>query len=71
MSVPFDYKNKTRHIIYEKPTIVKEDALKLELINFTNSVKGLEKPIVDGQSGRDALNVAIEIQEKIIKGFIS
>jgi predicted dehydrogenase len=71
MSVPFNYKNKTRHIIYEKPTIIKEDALKLELINFTNSMKGLEMPIVSGQSGREALNVAIEIQEKIIKGFIS
>lgn len=71
MSVPFNYKNKTRHIVYEKPTINKEDALRLELINFTNAIKGIEKPIVDGQSGREALNVAIKIQEKIIKGFIS
>lgn len=71
MSVPFNYKNKTRHIAYEKPTITKEDALRLELINFTNAIKGIEKPIVDGQSGREALNVAIKIQEKIIKGFIS
>ena len=71
MSVPFNYKNKTRHIAYEKPTITKEDALRLELINFTNAIKGIEKPIVDGQSGREALNIAIKIQEKIIKGFIS
>ena len=71
MSVPFNYKNKTRHIVYEKPIITKKDALRLELINFTNAIKGIEKPIVDGQSGREALNVAIKIQEKIIKGFIS
>ena len=71
MSVPFNYKNKTRHIAYEKPTITKEDALRLELINFTNAIKGIEKPIVDGQSGREALNIAIKIQEKIIKEFNS
>ena len=71
MSVPFNYKNKTRHIVYEKPTITKEDALRLELINFTNAIKGIEKPIVDGQSGREALNIAIKIQEKIIKEFNS
>lgn len=71
MSVPFNYKNKTRHIVYEKPTITKKDALRLELINFTNAIKGIEKPIVDGQSGREALNIAIKIQEKIIKEFNS
>lgn len=71
MSVPFNYKNKTRHIAYEKPTITKEDALRLELINFTNAIKGIEEPIVDGQSGREALNIAIKIQEKIIKEFNS
>ena len=71
MSVPFNYKNKTRHIVYEKPTITKKDALRLELINFTNAIKGIERPIVDGQSGREALNIAIKIQEKIIKEFNS
>ena len=41
----------------------KYDALELELKNFSNSIIGREKPIVDGKSGRDALSVALKIQK--------
>ena len=68
MKVPFNYKNEKKVIHYDKPAILSKDALKLELINFINSIKGKEKPIVDGYAGREALKIAIEIQDKIIKG---
>ena len=49
--------------------IIKKDALKMELTNFVNSIKGLEKPIVDGKAGRNALELAIKIQDKILEGY--
>ena len=58
---------KNRQIIYEKPSIPKTDALKMELENFVKAVKGEEDPIVDGLSGRNALKIAIEIQNKILE----
>ena len=39
----------------------------MELENFIKSIKGEEKPIVDGVSGRNALKIAIEIQNKILE----
>lgn len=67
MNVPFNYKGEKKLIHYDKPTVLKSDALKLELINFVRSIKGHEKPIVDGYAGREALKIAIEIQNEIIK----
>ena len=69
MKVPFNYKGQEKLIHYDKPTVLENDALKLELINFIRSIKGYEKPIVDGYSGREALKIAIEIQNKISKGL--
>ena len=67
MKVPFNYKGEQKLILYDKPSIVNKDALKLELINFIKSIKGLEKPIVDGVAGREALKIAIEIQSEITR----
>ena len=58
---------KKRYINYMRPNIKKHDALKLELINFVESIKGNEKPIVDGQTGRNALAMALNIQKMIQK----
>ena len=69
MSAPLESNGLSRQIIYEKPPIIKKDALKMELTNFVNSIKGLEKPIVDGKAGRNALELAIKIQDKILEGF--
>ena len=68
IKVPFKYKGEQKLILYDKPSIMNKDALKLELINFINSIKGIEKPIVDGIAGREALKIAIEIQNEITKG---
>jgi len=42
-----------------------QDALRMELHNFIKSVQGKETPIVSGEAGRDALKIAIEIQQMI------
>ena len=66
----FDRNGKKRYIAYMKPRIKKHDALQLELINFINSIRGEGKPIVDGKAGRDALEVALQIQKMIKNGFV-
>ena len=59
--------NEEKFIAYEKPEVSKKDPLKMELQNFISSIQGKETPIVSGKDGRDALKIAIEIQEMIIK----
>ncbi|MFL3006460.1 MAG: Gfo/Idh/MocA family protein [Candidatus Neomarinimicrobiota bacterium] len=68
-SADFQRNGKKRLITYMKPDIKKHDALELELRNFSNSIIGKEKPIVDGKSGRDALSIALDIQTIIKKDF--
>ena len=61
---------KHRQIFYEKPTVKKTDALKAELKNYINAVLGKEKPMVDGFAGKQALDVAIKIHDKILEDLI-
>ena len=63
----FHYRGKMKKIIYEKPDLPLFDALKAELENFTNSVKGLATPIVDGQAGKNALELATNIHDLILE----
>ena len=65
--VPFHYGGKTKRIVYEKPDLPSFDALKAELENFINSVKGSATPIVDGQAGKNALELAINIYDLILE----
>jgi len=67
MSAPLESNGKHRQIFYEKPEIKKQDALKTELENFVESVQGKSKPIVDGLAGRNALDIAIQIHDKILE----
>ena len=67
MSAPLKSKGKQRQIFYEKPTLKKQDALKMELENFVASVQGKEKPIVDGKAGREALDIAMQIHDTILE----
>ena len=66
MTIPFDYKGNTKLIGYHKPDLNKGDPLRMELENFVLSIQGKEQPIVSGKDGKDALEVAIKIQEMII-----
>ena len=66
MTIPFDYKGNTKLIGYHKPDLSKGDPLRMELENFVLSTQGKQQPIVSGKDGKDALEVAIKIQEMII-----
>lgn len=67
ITAPLDGDGKHRTVVYEKPLVQQTDALKLELVNFVESIQGKAKPIVDGKAGRDALEVAANIQKMIIE----
>jgi len=59
-----DLKESTK-IIYEKPLIEEQNALKIELSSFIRAVQNKEQPLVTGEDGVRALKVAIEITQKI------
>ena len=63
--VDFDYRGKKKQIIYEKPKILSFDALKAELENFAASINGMSKTMVDGAAAKDALRLAIKIDQMI------
>ena len=65
--VQFQYGDKTKKIVYEKPDIPLLDALKAELVNFTNCVRGMASPIVDGHAGKNALELATNIHDLILE----
>ena len=69
MSAPLLSNGKSRQILYEKPEIKQHDALKMELENFIESIQGKATPIVDGTAGRNALDLAIQIHDKILEGL--
>jgi predicted dehydrogenase len=54
-----------RYILYRKPKVPKQDALKEELTHFTNSITNAQKPETDGESAAKALALALEIQKII------
>lgn len=56
---------KKRSIIYEQPEIKKINALKYELESFISAVQNGTRPVVNGEDGRHALEVAQEIMNKI------
>ena len=59
------FKNTGDKIIKEKIKVKKKDPLKKELKSFIECVRTGKKPIVSGVEGRRALQVALEIVEKI------
>jgi len=63
---PIEGHNK-KYIVYEKPEIIKHNALREELYHFSKSIAEGEKPKVDGHSAAEALSLALKIQ-KIIDG---
>tara|TARA_B100000965_G_scaffold262531_1_gene221477 strand:- start:2811 stop:3791 length:981 start_codon:yes stop_codon:yes gene_type:complete len=57
----------TKNLFYEKIIPPKEDALLSEIENFIVSIRKRKSPIVDGRQGLKALEVALQIEQKIIK----
>jgi predicted dehydrogenase len=54
-----------RNIIYERPEIKPVNALKYELEHFVRAVRTGEQPIITGEDGRRALQVAQQIMARI------
>lgn len=65
ISAPLEQNGRHRKIVYEKPKQQKINALALELENFTEAINGGASPIVSGEEGREALRLALLIQDKI------
>ena len=59
------FKKTDDKIIKDKIKIKKKEPLKKELKSFVECVRTLKKPIVSGVEGRRALQVALEIIDKI------
>jgi len=62
--VELDGKEK-KYVLYRKPEVPQHDALKEELIHFANSIQNTQKPVTDGESAAQALNLALEIDKLI------
>jgi predicted dehydrogenase len=52
-------------ITYRKVTVEKKEPLRLELQSFLSCVRAGKKPLVSGEHGRDALELALEITRLI------
>ena len=61
---PYDDKG-NKFIKYTKSNAQQHNALQEELKHFANSIQNNAQPLVNGTVGRDALDVALIIQEKI------
>ncbi len=67
VTAPLERNGIHRQIVYEKPPVKQVDALQLELENFIQATQGFAPPIVDGQTGREALAVATKIHDLILE----
>ena len=65
ISAPLETNGQNRQIVYEKLKQKSINALALELENFIASINGEEEPIVTGEEGLEALELAMLIQESI------
>ena len=59
------YRKKSGRITQQRVKITKEEPLKLELESFIKCVVTKERPLVSGLEGREALAIALDIQDKI------
>jgi predicted dehydrogenase len=57
--------HKEKYVIYNKPDVKSSNALRLELAHFLDSIIHQRKPMVDGHSATEALELAIQIQNII------
>jgi len=56
-----------RDIVIRRPFLKRDEPLKSELEDFIDCVQAGKKPLVPGEHGRDALEVALEVLNKIGK----
>jgi len=61
----FDYLGKNRKILYSKAQSPEDNPLKTELKSFAQSIIKDTEPVVTGKDGKKALDVALQILQKI------
>lgn len=54
-----------RRIVYEQPEVKEINALKYELEQFIDSIQNGREPLVTGEEGKEALQIAHDIMERI------
>ena len=57
----------SKNLFYDKIIPEKQDALLAEINNFIDSIKNRQPPLVDGKQGLQALEIALDVEKKIIK----
>ena len=57
----------SKNLFYDKIIPEKQDALLAEINNFIDSINSRQAPVVDGKQGLQALEIALDIEKKIIK----
>lgn len=60
-----------RRIVYEQPEVKEINALKYELEKFIDSIQNGREPLVTGEEGKEALQIANDIMAKISQQSIS
>lgn len=60
-----------RTILYEKPTIPEDDAMQAEWKSFLHAIKTGTSPIVSAQDGLNALEIAMQIRDKVNRTTIA
>ena len=55
----------TKHILQQKTSAGKTEALKMELATFAEAIKGKHPPPVTGQDGREALRISLTVIDQI------
>ncbi|MDP7423122.1 MAG: Gfo/Idh/MocA family oxidoreductase [bacterium] len=58
-------KNTDNEIVSERPEVRKGEPLMLELKHFIDCIREGKKPMVSGEQGRDALEIALQIVEQV------
>jgi predicted dehydrogenase len=61
-NIPVEKVGKT--VIYERPKVEEQDMLTAEIKSFVNSITTQTPPVVSGEDGKRALEVALKIKEK-------
>jgi predicted dehydrogenase len=67
----FLFQKSARKLKKKKILIRKKEPLKVELKSFIDCVRHKKRPLVSGQEGKQALNVALDILEKINSNYAS
>jgi predicted dehydrogenase len=55
----------SKSILYEKPPVPEMDAMQAEWSSFLQAIQNGEPPIISAKNGRDALEIAMKIREKV------